>query len=317
MNLLETMVRIRTLELHLAMMFRHGKLPCGAHLSEGQEAVPAGVCANLRTDDCITSTHRGHGHCIAKGMDVKSLMAEVCGKKTGCCGGKGGTMHMFDPRIGVMGTVGIVGSGMPISTGIGLYLKMKKTDRVSVSFFGDGASNNGAFHESLNMASLWKLPVIYICENNQYATSVAVWRSTSVKDIGSRGMAYDMPGITVDGNHVDEVYVAAKEAVERARAGEGPTLIECKTYRLRGHYEGDDTWDYRTREEVAMARARDAVEYWKNTLISEGIIDEAWFQQMSERINREIEEADEYVENSPWPSEEDLLTLSEPSPALI
>lgn len=316
-DLLETMLRIRKLELHLAMMFRHGRLPSGAHLSEGQEAVPAGVCANLRTDDCITSTHRGHGHCLAKGMDIKALMAEVCGKRTGCCGGKGGTMHMFDPRIGIMGTVGIVGSGIPISTGIGLYLKMKKTDRVAISFFGDGASNNGAFHESLNMASLWKLPVIYVCENNQYATSVAVWRSTSVKDISVRGAAYNMPGITVDGNHVDEVYAAAEEAIKRARAGEGPTLIECKTYRIRGHYEGDDTWDYRTREEVAAARARDAIEYWKGKLIAEGIIDEAGFQEMSERIDDEIEETDRYVEESSWPSEDDLLALGGPRPVSI
>ncbi|HQE84579.1 MAG TPA: thiamine pyrophosphate-dependent dehydrogenase E1 component subunit alpha, partial [Candidatus Hydrogenedentes bacterium] len=225
-QLLKTMVRIRKAELQLAIMYKNGKVFCAAHLYEGEEAIAAGVCANLRADDCMTSTHRGHGHCIAKGMPMRKMIAEVCGKKTGCCGGKGGTMHLFDPAVGVMGTVGIVGGGIPLSTGLGLAMTMQKTDRVAVSFFGDGASNNGAFHESLNLAALWKLPVIYVCENNMYATSVAVWRSTSVPDIGVRGTAYGIPGVTVDGNRVDEVYAAAADAASRARAGLGPTLIE-------------------------------------------------------------------------------------------
>ncbi|MBN2308723.1 MAG: thiamine pyrophosphate-dependent dehydrogenase E1 component subunit alpha, partial [Candidatus Hydrogenedentes bacterium] len=228
-QLLETMLRVRKAELQLAIMYKNGKVPCAAHLYEGEEAVAAGVCANLRRDDCITSTHRGHGHCIAKGMPMREMIAEVCAKQTGCCGGKGGTMHLFKPDVGVMGTIGIVGGGIPLATGLGLALKMQNTDRVAVSFFGDGAANNGAFHESLNLGALWKLPVIYICENNQYATSVAVSRSTSVSDIGVRATAYGIPGVTVDGNRVDEVYAATAEAVSRARAGLGPTLIECKT----------------------------------------------------------------------------------------
>jgi len=308
-QLLETMLRVRKAELHLASMYRNGKIPCAAHLYEGEEAIAAGVCANLRRDDCITSTHRGHGHCIAKGMPVREMIAEVSAKKTGCCGGKGGTMHLFKPEIGVMGTVGIVGGGIPLSTGLGLAMKMQKTDRVAVSFFGDGASNNGSFHESLNLAALWKLPVLYVCENNLYATSVAVWRSTSVEDIGVRGAGYGIPGVTVDGNRVDEVYAAAAEAVSRARAGLGPTLLECKTYRIRGHFEGDDAF-YRTKEEVAEARTRDPIEYWKKKLLGEGVIAESDFAAMSERAETEVAEAAAFAEASPYPAPEEALMLT-------
>jgi len=308
-SLMRTMLRIRKAELQLAVMFKNGKIPSGAHLYEGEEAIAAGVCANLRVDDYITSSHRGHGHCIAKGMDLKSMMSEVCGKATGCCGGKGGTMHMFSPGIGVMGTIGIVGGGMPIATGLALAAKLKGIDQVTVSFFGDGASNNGSFHESLNMASLWKLPVLFICENNQYATSVNVRRSTSVKDIGVRGISYNMPGLTIDGNRVEDVYAAASEAVDRARSGEGPTLIECKTYRIRGHFEGDPSWNYRTREEVAEARLRDPIEHWKQVLISDGVLDEAGFEVMNAEIDNEVAEAADFADNSPSPKPEDALVL--------
>lgn len=308
-HLLESMLRIRKAELQIALMYKNNKIPCAAHLYEGEEAVAAGVMENLRPEDAITSTHRGHGHCVAKGMSLKRMIAEVCGKKTGCCGGKGGTMHMFQPDVGVMGTIGIVGGGIPIATGIGLAFKLKKTDNVSVSFFGDGASNNGSFHESLNMASLWKLPVIFVCENNLYATSVAVWRSTSVQDIGVRGVSYNMPGVSVDGNRVDEVYAAAQAAVARARAGEGPTLIECKTYRVRGHFEGDDAF-YRTKEEVAEARQRDPIAYWKNILINDGVITEAEFETLSAQAEAEAAEAGAFAEASPYPEPEDALKLT-------
>ncbi len=308
-QLLETMLRIRKAELQLAVMYKNGKVPCAAHLYEGEEAIASGVCANLRRDDCMTSTHRGHGHCIAKGLSMREMIAEVCAKKTGCCGGKGGTMHLFKPETGVMGTVGIVGGGIPLSTGLGLAMKMQKTDRVAVSFFGDGASNNGSFHESLNLAALWKLPVIYVCENNQYATSVAVWRSTSVKDIGVRGVSYGIPGITVDGNKVDEVYQATAEAVDRARKGLGPTLLECKTYRIRGHFEGDDAI-YRTKEEVAEARQRDPIEYWMKRLISEDVIKQCDFDAMSEKADKEVEDAAKFAEESPFPDPEDALVLT-------
>ncbi|MCL5105606.1 MAG: thiamine pyrophosphate-dependent dehydrogenase E1 component subunit alpha [Armatimonadetes bacterium] len=308
-GLLETMIRIRKAELQIAVMFKRGKMPSGAHLYEGQEAIATGVCANLRVDDCITSTHRGHGHCIAKGMDTKRMMAEVCGKTTGCCGGKGGTMHMFDPRIGIMGTIGIVGGGIPIATGIGLSMKLRNSGQVAVSFFGDGASNNGSFHESLNMASLWKLPVLYICENNQYATSVSVRRSTPIPDISARAIGYGIPGVTIDGNRVEDVYAAAAEAVSRARSGGGPTLIECKTYRIRGHFEGDDAL-YRTKEEVEEARKNDPIEHWKNVLLSECVIDEATFEAISARFEKEIEEAAAFVDDSPFPEPQEALVLS-------
>lgn len=308
-HILDTMLRIRKAELQLAVMYKNGRVFCAAHLYEGEEAIAAGVCANLRRDDCITSTHRGHGHCIAKGMPMKEMIAEVCAKKTGCCAGKGGTMHLFKPEVGIMGTIGIVGGGIPLTTGLGLAMTMQKTDRVAISFFGDGASNNGAFHESLNLAALWKLPVVYVCENNQYATSVAVWRSTSVTDIGVRGVSYGIPGVTVDGNRVDDVYAAAEEAVSRARAGLGPSLIECKTYRIRGHFEGDDAL-YRTKDEVAEARKRDPIEYWKAKLLDEGVIDDKTFDAMNARAEAEVAEAAAFAEQSPFPAPEEALVLT-------
>ncbi len=308
-QLLETMLRIRMAELQLAVMYKNGLVPCAAHLYEGEEAVAAGICANLRRDDCITSTHRGHGHCIAKGMPMREMIAEVSARKTGCCGGKGGTMHLFKPEIGVMGTVGIVGGGIPLSTGLGLAMQMQKTDRVAVSFFGDGAANNGAFHESLNLAALWKLPVIYVCENNQYATSVAVWRSTPIPNIGIRGAAYGIPGVTVDGNRVDDVYAVAMEAVSRARAGLGPTLVECQTYRIRGHFEGDDSL-YRTKEEVIEARKRDPIDYWKTKLMAEGAINEEAFAAITRKAEAEVADAAAFAEASPFPDPEEALKLT-------
>jgi TPP-dependent pyruvate/acetoin dehydrogenase alpha subunit len=208
-----------------------------------------------------------------------------------------------------MGTSGIVGGAIPVATGIGLALKMQHSQRVVVSFFGDGAANNGAFHESINLAALWKLPVIYVCENNGYATSVSVKRSTSVKDIGVRGVAYGIPGLSVDGNHVDDVFAVASDAVARARAGDGPTLIECKTYRIRGHFEGDDAF-YRTKEEVAEARKRDPIDYWKLKLVNEGILTETEFEAMAARADEEVAEAAEFAKNSPFPAPEDALILS-------
>ena len=308
-GLLETMLRIRKAEMQLAVMFKRGKIPSGAHLYEGQEAIATGVCANLRVDDCITSTHRGHGHCIAKGIDPKRMMAEVCGKSTGCCGGKGGTMHMFDPRIGILGTIGIVGGGIPIAVGAGLAAKLRKTDQVAVSFFGDGASNTGSFHESINMAALWKLPVLFICENNKYATSVSVQRSTPIENISDRAIGYGIPGISIDGNKVEDVYAAAAEAVARARSGGGPTLIECKTYRIRGHFEGDDSL-YRSKDEVEEARKSDPIEHWKNVLIGEGVLDEASLTALDARIEEEIAEATQFAEQSPFPEPEEALVLS-------
>ncbi|MBI5093325.1 MAG: thiamine pyrophosphate-dependent dehydrogenase E1 component subunit alpha [Candidatus Hydrogenedentes bacterium] len=308
-RLLETMLNIRKAELQLAILYKNGKVPCAAHLYEGQEAIAAGVCAQLRVDDCLTSTHRGHGHCIAKGMPMKEMIAEVCARKTGCCGGKGGTMHLFKPDIGVMGTIGIVGAGIPVATGIALAMKMQKTDRVAVSFFGDGAANNGAFHESLNLASVWKLPVIFVCENNRYATSVAVWRSTSVEKIGDRAASYSIPGVTVDGNCVDEVYAATEAALSRARTGQGPTLIEAVTYRVRGHYEGDDA-AYRKQGELTEAREHDPIEYWKQKLIEDGVLREEDFAALAAKAEAEAEEAAAFAVDSPFPAPEEALILT-------
>lgn len=205
---------------------------------------------------------------------------------------------------------------MPIATGLGLASKLQGTDRVAVSFFGDGASNNGTFHESLNLASLWKLPVIFVCENNQYATSVSVKRSTSVEDISIRAAGYGMPGVTVDGNKVDEVYSAAAEAIARARAGDGPTLIECKTYRIRGHFEGDDAL-YRTKEEVEAARENDPIDYWKNKLIADGDLTEQDFLALSDKIDELIAQATQFADESPYPSPEDALRLCGGNPSLV
>jgi len=309
LNLLATMLRIRKVELQVARMYQEHKLLSAPHLYEGEEAIATGVCAHLRREDYITSTHRGHGHCIAKGMEARRLLAEIAGKRTGCCGGKGGSMHLFDPAAGIMGTSGIVGGGIPIANGLALASQLRGDGRVTVCFFGEGASNNGAFHESLNLASLWRLPVVFVCENNRYATSVHVRRSTAVEHIGVRAAGYNMPGVTVDGNRVDDVYAAAAEAARRARAGEGPTLLDCETYRIRGHFEGDDCY-YRTEAEVEEERKRDPLEYWKDVLMREAILDEPAFETMNAALDREAAEAAAFADESPLPAPEEALILT-------
>ncbi len=235
----QTMVTIRAFENKAVELFAAGKLPGFVHLYIGEEAVATGVCANLTAKDFITSTHRGHGHLIAKGGKVDLMMAELFGKASGYCKGKGGSMHIADVGLGILGANGIVGAGQPIATGAAFACKYKKTDAVAVCFFGDGASNRGTFHESLNMASIWKLPVIFVCENNMYGISNSQRNHMTISDIADRAGAYGIPGITVDGNDVIAVYEAAFAAVKRARDGDGPSLIECKTWRWRGHFEGD------------------------------------------------------------------------------
>lgn len=232
------MLEIRYFEEKIGELFVLGALAYARgfiHLYVGEEAVAVGVCAGLRKEDYITSTHRGHGHCIAKGVQLNNVMAEILGKQTGCCKGKGGSMHIADVNVGVLGTSGIVGAGIPLATGVGLSIKLKGSEQVCVSFFGDAASNTGAFHEAINLAAVWKLPVVFICENNLYGITVSAAESTSVKDIADRSKGYGIPGVIVDGMDVIAVYEAASEAIKRAREGLGPTLIECKTYRYRGH----------------------------------------------------------------------------------
>ena len=241
---------IRLCEERLVRSHQRGLVHGACHTYIGEEAVAAGVCAQLRPDDVVFSTHRGHGHALAKGLDPRQLMAELYGRQTGCSRGRGGSMHLFAPEIGLMGTSGIVGPCILQAAGAGYSFKLLKTDRVAVAFFGDGAVNNGAFHEGLNLASIWKLPVLFVCENNQYATEVAFADVAGNPSVAARGAAYGLPGLEVDGNDVLAVREAAREAVRRARAGEGPTLLECQTYRTRPHAEGMGDFTYRTREEV-------------------------------------------------------------------
>ena len=251
-RLYRTMLRIRRFEEQAVEQKARQAIPGLLHLYIGEEAVATGVCAALRQDDYISSTHRGHGHCIAKGGKVSLMMAELFGRTDGYCHGKGGSMHIADIDLGILGANGIVGAGLPIAGGAGLSIKLRGSDQVVVCFFGDGGANTGSFHESLNLASVWKLPVIFVCENNLYAISVSQKRACSIQDIYLRKDAYNMEGAMVDGNDVIAVYEKAKEAVDLGRSGKGPFLLECKTYRWRGHYEGeaDRTFAYRSKEEI-------------------------------------------------------------------
>jgi len=309
-QLYRTMLRIRRFEETLIDLKARGLIPGVLHLYIGEEAAATGTCAALRRDDYITSTHRGHGHCIAKGGDISRMMAELYGRSTGYCRGKGGSMHIADINLGILGANGIVSGGIPIASGAALSVKMRATEQVVVCFFGDGAANQGAFHESLNMASLWKLPVVYVCENNQYAISTAQSRSSSIRDIYVRRDAYGMQGCMVDGNDVMAVYEAAEQAVARARRGEGPTLMECKTYRWRGHYEGeaDRMYTYRRDEEVEEWMRRCPIERFRTKLLEEDILGKEGFDRIEDEIRREIEEAIQFAEGSPFPDPEDALT---------
>ena len=265
LGLYRTMLRIRRFEEQAIDSFEIGDIPGFVHLSIGQEAVPTGACANLKKEDLITSTHRGHGHMIAKGGDTKHMMAELFAKKDGYCRGKGGSMHISSIELGMLGANGMVGAGLPIATGAALAQYIKGTKNVAVCFFGDGASNEGLFHESLNAASLWSLPVVFVCENNLYGISTHTIRSMKEQDIYKRAVGYGIPGRAVDGNDVLAVYKAVGEAVERARNGQGPSLIECKTYKWRGHFEGDPA-DYRPEEEVEEWMSRDPIPRFANYL---------------------------------------------------
>jgi pyruvate dehydrogenase E1 component alpha subunit len=305
----QTMLRIRRFEERVMDMYARQLIPGLAHLYIGEEAVATGVCANLKIDDYVTSTHRGHGHCIAKGGELKIMMAELFGKTTGYCHGKGGSMHIANIDLGILGANGIVAAGMPIAGGAALAIKMRKGSQAVVSFFGDGACNQGTFHESLNMAAVWKLPVIFVCENNQYAISVAARRVGSIQDYYLRKASYGIEGSKVDGNDIFSVYEAAKEAVSRARQGKGPTLIECKTYRWRGHYEGeaDRTYTYRSKEEIEEWMKKCPIDRFKKFLLEKKVTKEANLQKIDEQIQTEIEEAIEFAKNSPDPNPEDAL----------
>src|SRR5689334_8785619 len=266
---------IRQTEEQLARCHQRGLIHGACHTYVGQEAVAVGVCSQLRRDDVIFSTHRGHGHALAKGLPPVELIAELFGRETGCSRGRGGSMHLFSPEIGMMGTSGIVGPCILQAAGAGYSYKLLRTDKVAVAFFGDGAVNNGAFHEGLNLASIWKLPVLFVCENNQFATEVPFRYAAGNPEVACRAAAYGMPGVQVDGNDVMAVTMAACEAVQRARSGGGPTLLECKTYRTRAHAEGMGDYTYRTREEVADWRERCPIKRFRTVLLEEGHASEA------------------------------------------
>ncbi|TPK94873.1 thiamine pyrophosphate-dependent dehydrogenase E1 component subunit alpha [Mesorhizobium sp. B2-4-14] len=300
-QVLYKMYLIRRFEEGAEESYMRGLIHGTMHLSIGQEASAMGICMPLGEDDQITSTHRGHGHCIAKGAEVKRMFAEFFGKTTGYCKGRGGSMHIADVAKGNLGANGIVGGGIPIAVGAALSSKMMKTGKVVVSFFGDGANNEGAFHEALNMAAVWKLPVIFVCENNGYGMSTSTARSTAVKNIADRAAAYSMPGVIVNGNIFSEVAEASHKAVKRARAGEGPTLIESKTYRHRGHSKSDRN-RYRTKEEIEdWMSNRDPITLFENELREFGFIDDKGIEAIREAVAREIADGIEFAKVSPSP----------------
>jgi acetoin:2,6-dichlorophenolindophenol oxidoreductase subunit alpha len=302
----ERMLKIRYFEDQVRELFASGEMPGFVHLYLGQEAVAVGACAALNDEDYITSTHRGHGHIIAKGGEMKFMMAELYGKATGYNKGKGGSMHIAWPKLGILGANGIVSGGIPIATGAALSAKRRSSGQVVICFFGDGASNEGTFHESLNIAGAFDLPVVYVCENNLYAVSTRQSKVRKVEDIADRAVGYGMPGLVVDGNDVVAVYEAVQEAVDRARAGEGPTLVECKTYRWRAHFEGEvDT--YRPPEEVEAWLKREPIAPYRKLLVEQGVLSEAEAQAIDQDVVRELEEAIEFARTSPLPEPETAL----------
>ena len=300
------MRRIRDFESTAAKLFAEGKIPGFVHLYLGEEAIAPAVCECLRDDDFITSTHRGHGHIIAKGGDLNLMMAELFGRETGYCKGKGGSMHIADRDKGILGANGIVGAGHCIACGAGLSAKLRGTDQVCVCFFADGSTNQGTFHESLNMASIWKLPIIFVCENNHYGISMSQDRHQAIKDVADRGAAYNIPGIAVDGNDPMAVYEAASEAVARARAGKGPTLLECKTYRQHGHFEGDPAI-YKPKEEQAAWMEKDPMPRFAKFLVDNGVCTEEEVKAMDDQVAKEIEDSIAFADAQPIPSLESAV----------
>lgn len=300
------MMEIRVFEEKAIELFTSGQLPGFLHSQLGQEAVPVGTCANLTDDDCIISTHRGHGDIIAKGADIRRMMAELFAKEAGYCRGKGGSMHIADFSIGCLGAIGIVGGGLPVANGAALAAKLRGKRDVAVCFFGDGASNQGTFHEALNLAATWDLPTIFVCQNNLYGESTPQRVHQKITDISVRGVAYGMPGVTVDGNDVVAVYEAVREAVGRARAAQGPSLIECKTYRWMGHYIGDPGV-YRPPEEVAEWKKKDPIARFKTRLLQSGVIAEKELKAIDDEVTSAIENAVTYARECPEPAVETAL----------
>jgi TPP-dependent pyruvate/acetoin dehydrogenase alpha subunit len=303
----EMMVLIRTFENEVYLLFLSGEVPGTIHLYQGQEAVAVGVCAHLRTDDILLTTHRPHGHALAKGMAPKPLMAEIFGKATGCCKGKGGSMHVCDMEVGLPPAIAIVGAGIPIAAGAALAFDLRGEDRVAVSMFGDGATNTGAFHEGLTLAAVWNLPVIFVCENNLYAVSTRVSDASRLTDLAEHGHCYDIPHVTVDGNDVLAVSEVAGEAVARARAGGGPTLIEAKTYRHGGHSRSDAA-AYRPAGEKEAWLQKDPIPHLRAWLLAGGRADEAELDAIEAACRARVDEAVAFARASPWPAPSTALS---------
>jgi pyruvate dehydrogenase E1 component alpha subunit len=301
------MLTIRRFEERVALEFKREMIPGAVHSYIGQEAIAVGVCANLRTDDRIVSNHRGHGHCIAKGADLNRMMAEIYGKKGGYCKGKGGSMHIADFSIGMLGANGIVAAGLPIAVGTALAAQLEGGERVSVVFFGDGACSEGEFHESLNLASIWKLPIIFACENNHYGVNTPVRDTMAVEHVAERAAAYAMPGTVVEGNDLAAVYRATREAVSSARSGEGPSLLEFKTYRWHHHFEMTTIPDLRPPEEVEAWKQRCPIAHIERRLLRDGILDQEGMAGMDARVRSRIDEAVAFAIASPLPEPAEAL----------
>ena len=306
LKLYTTMATIRNFEERGIPETGQRAMSASVHSSAGQEAVPTGICAHLSDDDYIGSTHRGHGHCIAKGVDPKTMMAELFGRSTGNNKGKGGSMHIADMSKGMLGTNGVVAASVPLAVGAGLTSKLKNLGRVAVAFFGDGGANQGVLHESMNLASVWKLPVIFCCENNGYAESTPVEYALSTANVSDRAAGYDMPGINVDGMDVFAVYDAAGQAVARARAGEGPSLLECRTYRFYGHTVFDNPLSYRTKEEEDHWRARDPLKLFREAVLPLGEITQEELDQIDQEAAQLMEDAIKFADESPLPNQEEI-----------
>jgi len=307
-QMLHQMMLIRAFDERAIALRSAGKIYGAVHPYVGQEAVAVGVCANLGSSDRVTSTHRGHGHCIAKGADIRRMMAELFGRVDGYCKGKGGSMHIADFSIGMLGANGIVGGGLPIATGAALAAQLEGRGHVAVCFFGDGAVAEGEFHEALNIAAVWALPIVFVCENNQYAANNAVHVQHAVADLAVHAAAYGMPSACIDGNDVLAVYEAVRAAVDRARAGDGPTFVECKTYRWHFHaMRNAPPPETRPAAEIAAWKERDPIARFRGDLLQRGLVSEAELRALEQRVDAELEAAVAFAEASPFPDPKDLL----------
>jgi acetoin:2,6-dichlorophenolindophenol oxidoreductase subunit alpha len=302
-----TMKTIRRFEERVSKEFFDNKILGYVHLYIGEEAVATGVMANLKITDRIVSHHRGHGHCIAKGADVRRMMAEIYGRKTGYCKGKGGSMHIADFSVGMLGANGIVGAGLPIASGAALAAQLEGKGGVAVVFFGDGGTHEGEFHEVMNLASIWKLPLLFVCENNNYAVNTPASYAIAIDELYKRAACYSMPGMPVDGNDVEAVRVAAGELIERARAGKGPAFLECRTFRWHGHFESKAPTDTRPKEEIEAWKKKDPILAEERKLVSKGILTDAQLKEIDNQILAKIDEAVKFAEDSPYPAPEDAL----------